>query len=80
MQDNAASRGGQFLRDALDFAETKLGMDADEVAFELVDAIQGDYYPDPPRIFPVTEAIVSRYLDRVVSAGSRQQDRSSVCH
>lgn len=55
-----------FLDQAMTYATTKLGMNPDDVAFELTDGIQGDFYPDPPRIFPVTEAIVSKYLDRVV--------------
>jgi len=69
------TRGARFLRDALAFAEAQLGMDADEVAFELVDGIQGDYYPEPPRIFPVTEAIVTLYLNRVVFSGRPPQGR-----
>lgn len=69
MDREPVSRGRQFLQAALAYAETKLGMDPDEVAFELVDGVQADYYPDPPRIFPVTEAIVNQYLNRVVFSG-----------
>ena len=35
--------------------------------------IQGDFYPDPPRIFPATEKIVRKYLDRVVFSGDPPQ-------
>lgn len=61
--------GAAFLERAMAYATTKLGMDPDEVVFELTDGIQGDFYPDPPRIFPVTETIVNKYLDRVVFSG-----------
>ncbi|WP_320171872.1 bifunctional aspartate transaminase/aspartate 4-decarboxylase [Maridesulfovibrio sp.] len=58
--------GAAFLKQALEYATEKLGMPPDDVVFQLTDGIQGDFYPDPPRIFPLTEAIVNRYLDRVV--------------
>ena len=61
--------GGKCLRDAMQYARTSLGMSADDVVFQLTDGIQGDFYPDPPRIFPVTEAIVNKYLARVVFSG-----------
>lgn len=64
--EHKAHPGAAFLSEALHYAETQLGMKPDQVVFELVDGMQGDFYPDPPRIFPVTEAIVNRYLDRVV--------------
>ncbi len=61
--------GGKCLHDAIQYACTGLGMNPDDVVFQLTDGIQGDFYPDPPRIFPVTEAILNRYLDRVVFSG-----------
>ena len=61
--------GAAFLEQAMDFAVKKLGMDPDQVVFELADGMQGDFYPDPPRIFPVTQAIANKYLDRVVFSG-----------
>lgn len=64
-----------FLDQAMTYATTQLGMDPDEVVFELTDGIQGDFYPDPPRIFPATEAIVTKYLDRVVFAGQPPQGK-----
>ncbi|MFH1981866.1 MAG: bifunctional aspartate transaminase/aspartate 4-decarboxylase [Pseudomonadota bacterium] len=63
------AHGGVYLREAMNYARTRLGMAPDDVVFQLTDGIQGDFYPDPPRIFPVTEAVVSRYLDRVVFSG-----------
>lgn len=61
--------GSGFLGQAIDYALKNVDLDADEIAFQLVDGIQGDFYPDPPRIFPVTEKIVRKYLDRVVFSG-----------
>ncbi len=69
LADQAALPGADFLAQAVDYAEKRLGLDADEVAFELVDGVQGDFYPSPPRIFPVTEAVVNRYLERVLYGG-----------
>ena len=75
-QNNAP--GAEFLGQAMKYATTKLGMEADEVAFELVDGVQGDFYPDPPRIFPVTEAVVNKYLDRVVFSSAPPKGRFSL--
>lgn len=69
INDNISRSGAQQLKDAMAYA-TSLGMDPDEVVFELTDAIQGDFYPDPPRIFPAVEAVVNKYLDRVVFSGN----------
>jgi aspartate 4-decarboxylase len=66
MEKHGIGPGADFLKQAMRFAEDKLAMDADEVAFELVDAVQGDFYPDPPRILPVTEKIVNQYLGKVL--------------
>lgn len=62
--------GADFLTDAVNYAMKNIDMDADEMVFELVDGVQGDFYPDPPRIFPVTEKIVRNYLNRVVFSGA----------
>ncbi|WP_147820929.1 bifunctional aspartate transaminase/aspartate 4-decarboxylase [Salidesulfovibrio onnuriiensis] len=61
--------GAQFLGQAMQYAEKNMSMDADEVVYELVDAIQGDFYPDPPRILPVTEKISNAYLNKIVFSG-----------
>ncbi|MBU0961497.1 MAG: bifunctional aspartate transaminase/aspartate 4-decarboxylase [Proteobacteria bacterium] len=65
--------GEAFLEQAISYALSKVAMDADEIIFQLVDGIQADFYPDPPRIFPVTEQIVRKYLDRVVFSGAPPQ-------
>jgi len=62
--------GAAFLKEAMNYAERNLGMKPDEVVYELVDAIQGDFYPDPPRILPVTEKIATHYLNKIVFSGT----------
>ncbi|QGY40654.1 bifunctional aspartate transaminase/aspartate 4-decarboxylase [Pseudodesulfovibrio cashew] len=69
IQAQRGAPGAVFLEQAMDYAARESGLDADELIFELTDGIQGDFYPDPPRIFPATEAIVNHYLDRVVFSG-----------
>lgn len=68
-----AEPGAAFLSQAIAYALKEVDMDADELVFELVDGIQGDFYPDPPRIFPATEKIVRKYLDRVAFSGDPPQ-------
>ena len=69
--------GAVFLEQAVSYALANVSMDADEIVFQLVDGIQADFYPDPPRIFPVTEQIVRKYLDRVVLFRSSAPGRLS---
>jgi aspartate 4-decarboxylase len=61
-------RGAIFLKQATNYAEDNFGMDRDEAAFELIDAALGSFYPSPPRIIPVVEEIVNRYLYQVLFA------------
>ncbi|WP_051305727.1 bifunctional aspartate transaminase/aspartate 4-decarboxylase [Desulfogranum mediterraneum] len=67
--------GADLLGQAIDYAFQEVELDADELAFQLVDGIQADFYPDPPRIFPVTEQIVGKYLDRVVFSNAPPQGK-----
>ncbi|KAB1443318.1 bifunctional aspartate transaminase/aspartate 4-decarboxylase [Pseudodesulfovibrio senegalensis] len=66
LKKHADEPGAAFLKKAMDHVETGLGMDQDTAVFQLVDAIQGDFYPDPPRILPVTEAAVNQYVSKIV--------------
>lgn len=75
LKDHQGEPGATFLEDAFDSAVQNLNLKADTIAFQLVDGIQADFYPDPPRIFPVTEQIVGRYLDRVVFSGAPPQGK-----
>ncbi|MDE6296737.1 MAG: bifunctional aspartate transaminase/aspartate 4-decarboxylase, partial [Muribaculaceae bacterium] len=62
LRDNMARRGASLLLDTLDYAENKLGIDSDSLAFEWADGILGDQYPVPPRILANTEKIVAAYM------------------
>jgi aspartate 4-decarboxylase len=62
--------GGILLKNSLDYILDDLGMEADEAAYQLVDAVQGDHYPEPSRIQPVVEKGVSRYLEKIVFSGN----------
>lgn len=62
LRDNAARRGADLLYDTLDYAEKKLGIDADSLAFEWAEGILGDQYPVPPRILRNTEKICAAYM------------------
>jgi aspartate 4-decarboxylase len=78
IREHRGQPGAAFLERAVDYATRDLGLDPDEVVFELTDGVQGDFYPDPPRIFPVTEAVAMRYLDRVVFSGNPPAGRFSL--
>ncbi len=77
-EGNQDQPGGQFLHAAVGYALSELSMDPDEVAFEFVDCVQGDFYPDPPRIYPLTEAVVNNYLTRVVFSGKPPKGKFSL--
>lgn len=66
LKTNKDAQGVVFLTKAIEYTIKNVDMEADEMIFQLVDGIQADFYPDPPRISPVTEKIVRKYLDRVV--------------
>ena len=61
--------GSDFLTRGFDAALEITSMKPDELAFQMVDAANGDFYPDPSRILPFTEKVVSAYLDRVLFGG-----------
>lgn len=62
LADNSARRGAHLLRKSLDYAESTLGVDVDDLAYEWADGIIGDHYPTPPRILKNTEKITRAYL------------------
>jgi len=63
------SEGVRFLRDAVSYAVVTLGLNPDDVVYELADGILGDFYPSPPRILTNVEKIVSTYLNQVLLKG-----------
>lgn len=61
--------GAKVLRHFYTHAVNDLGMDPDELMFEMVDGILGDHYPTPPRILKHTEAITREYLQWAMGGG-----------
>lgn len=66
VSENKGKEGVDFLKKAVDFTIKKFKFDADEFVFTLSDAALGDYYPDPPRIFPLFEKILTTYLNDIL--------------
>lgn len=60
-------QGRAFLMEAIAFAEVHCQCDADALVFELGDAILGDFYPMPSRVFPLSEKILNAYLARILT-------------
>ena len=67
--------GADFLKAAIEYAKNNLSLDPDELCFEMIDAAQGDFYPDPPRILPVTEQVANQYLSKILFAGRPPKGR-----
>ncbi len=65
-----------FLKDAVEMAITTIDLDPDGLIRELTDAVRGDFYPDPPRIFPNIEKIVQRYLEQIMISDPKRKGRS----
>ena len=55
-----------FLIKSVNYCVEKLGIDKDDLLKELVDAIIGDYYPEPNRCLTYTETILNAYLQSVL--------------
>jgi aspartate 4-decarboxylase len=68
-KQHAKTPGGEMLAQSVEYILTKLGMDPDEAAYQLVDAVQGDHYPEPSMIQPVVEKGVAKYLEKIVFSG-----------
>lgn len=66
LEEHSQSKGAEFLAKAVDYIQDEVDEDVDRVVFELVDAAQGDFYPEPPRLLPVVKPIIRRYLSKVL--------------
>lgn len=62
---NGSDKGGMFLSRAVDHAEQDMGIPADDLVFQMADAVLGDFYPDPSRMLPVFEKIVLAYMKKL---------------
>ena len=59
---HATDEGFTFLRAALSYVKDQLGIDEDDVLFEMTGAFLGSTYPTPPRMLACMEKIVKAYL------------------
>ena len=58
--------GAVFFKKAIAFAEKKFKLNSDDFVDEMTDAVRGDFYPSPPRIFPNAAKIVNEYLTEIL--------------
>ncbi len=69
-QDNAARPGVSFLTSAVNYGVEQIGLKADTLVGEFVDAILGDHYPTPDRMLTCTSRIVASFLNEAMFASS----------
>ncbi len=63
LAENKDQPGVDFLRDTIALAQDTVGLNYDELVFEMVDGILGDHYPTPDRMLVCSEKIVRAYFD-----------------
>ncbi|MBW2973614.1 bifunctional aspartate transaminase/aspartate 4-decarboxylase [Candidatus Woesearchaeota archaeon] len=63
--------GARFLKNSIAFAEKRFKLDPDDFVDEMTDAIRGDFYPSPPRIFPNMAEIIKEYLSEVLCSDKK---------
>jgi len=62
-------KGTDFLNAAVSYVRDYLGFSAGEFLHEMVQGYLGCDYPSPPRMLPLAERIVARYLLKEMGAG-----------
>jgi aspartate 4-decarboxylase len=71
-------RGGEFLRQAVEFAIADLRFDPDEWVHELVRSVLGFGYPSPNRMQPHLERVAERYVVRFTGSPLDDEHRFDV--
>jgi aspartate 4-decarboxylase len=67
VEKNKDRKGSQLLADSINWAIDHFAKDKeDDFMFEMTDAVLGDFYPMPPRIFPYVEKIVKAYVKKAL--------------
>ncbi|TWT65363.1 bifunctional aspartate transaminase/aspartate 4-decarboxylase [Allorhodopirellula solitaria] len=69
LDDHADQPGTPLLSAAIDHLHELHGGDRDELVYQVTDAANGDFYPDPGRILPFAETAVRAYLEKVLFRG-----------
>ncbi len=62
-------KGTEFLNSAVSYVRDYLGFSAGDFLHEMVQGYLGCDYPSPPRMLPLAEKIVARYLLKEMGAG-----------
>lgn len=75
---NLADKTDAFLIKAIDYCVKNLNMNKDEIVYELVCGIIGDFYPSPSRCLKNTEVILNNYLESVLYNGNKLADQTLV--
>lgn len=75
---NPADKTDAFLIKAIDYCVKNLNMNKDEIVYELVCGIIGDFYPSPSRCLKNTEVILNHYLESVLYNGKKLADQTYV--
>ncbi len=69
VRNHWGEKGVAFLNAALSYVRDYLGFSAGEFLHEMVQGYLGCDYPSPPRMLPLAEKIVARYLLKEMGAG-----------
>lgn len=75
---DASDETDKFLLDAIDHCEKDLGMDRDDLLFELTNGIIGDYYPEPSRCLTNTEKILNEYIESTLFNGKQIESGTDI--
>ena len=75
---NPSDKTDAFLIKAIDYCVKNLNMNKDEIVYELVNGIIGDFYPSPSRCLKNTEVILNHYLESVLYNGNKLADQTLV--
>lgn len=67
--------GAVFLKKSIAFAEKRFKLNPDDFVDEMTDAIRGDFYPSPPRIFPNMAKIVNEYLTEILCSDTKHSSQ-----
>ncbi|MDO4538554.1 MAG: bifunctional aspartate transaminase/aspartate 4-decarboxylase [Coriobacteriales bacterium] len=75
---NAQDATDAFLIKAVNYCVSELGMNKDDLLFELCNGIIGDYYPVPSRCLTLTETILNQFLQSTLYNGAQLADQTEV--
>ena len=75
---DASDETDAFLIEAVDYCVNELGMNKNDLLFELVNGIVGDYYPTPSRCLALTETILNDYLQSTLYDGADLKGQTQV--